>query len=98
MLEGNNIDNIARQLERCAMDSLRWADRNAVRFEISKTEAVLLSRMQALAAEGRKGETSPSTLPGTLPGVWLDSAPLSERTDAAALTEKGRQSVRLSTT
>ena len=35
------MDEVVEKLERCAEASLRWADSNAVRFEESKTEAIL---------------------------------------------------------
>ena len=42
--EGSSVEEVASTLEWCAEESLRWVERNAVRFEVSKTEAILLSR------------------------------------------------------
>ena len=41
---GTDMDDMTRKLERYAAASLRWADSNAVRFEASKTEAILFSK------------------------------------------------------
>ena len=58
-----------------------WAEGNTVRFEVSKTEAVLLSRkrglVQAAATEPVRvgGQLSPFASEATRwLGVWLDSA------------------------
>ena len=42
--EGYDLDDVMRKLERCAAVSLEWGERNAVRFETAKTEAILFSR------------------------------------------------------
>ena len=42
IVEGVDVDDVSR-MERCAQTSLEWADSNAVRFEESKTEAILFS-------------------------------------------------------
>ena len=47
-VEGSSIQEVREQLEWCAEESLRWAEDNAVQFEVSKTEAVLLSRKRGL--------------------------------------------------
>ena len=44
LAEGTNLNDVVDKLERCAEASLQWADHNAVRFETSKTEAVLFSK------------------------------------------------------
>ena len=44
IVEGTDVEDVAQRLERCAATSLRWADENTVRFEESKTEAILFSR------------------------------------------------------
>ena len=44
IVEGYDIDDVANKLEHCARASLSWAQSNAVRFETSKTEAILFSR------------------------------------------------------
>ena len=43
-VEGNSIEEVTKRLEKYAAEILGWAERNAVRFEKSKTEAILLSR------------------------------------------------------
>ena len=43
-MEGVDLDDVIRKLERCAEASLRWADSDAVRLETTKTEAILFSR------------------------------------------------------
>lgn len=50
-VEGDNIDDVARKLERCAEGSLCWAEENVVWLEASKTEAILFSRNGALEKE-----------------------------------------------
>ena len=44
VVEGVDLDDVAQKLEGCAAASLRWANDNAVCFETSKTEAILLSK------------------------------------------------------
>ena len=44
IVEGYDVEEVAGKLERCAATSLAWAENNAVRFETSKTEAILFSR------------------------------------------------------
>ena len=46
--EGEGLLDLKLKLEECAERSLRWADRNAVRFETSKTEAVLFAKDRKL--------------------------------------------------
>ena len=43
-VEGTSIEEVTVGLESCAAESLIWAEGNAVKFETSKTEAILLSR------------------------------------------------------
>jgi hypothetical protein len=43
VVEGVDADDVVSRLERCARASLDWANGNAVRFEESKTEAILFS-------------------------------------------------------
>ena len=43
VVEGTDVEDVVSKLERCAQASLEWADNNAVRFEESKTEAILFS-------------------------------------------------------
>ena len=44
VVEGENTDEAVQRLERCAAASLEWAGNNAVRFELSKAEAMPSSR------------------------------------------------------
>ena len=44
VVEGNDLDDVVRKLEQFAAASFQWADDNAVRFETSKTEAIIFSR------------------------------------------------------
>ena len=44
IVKGYDLDDVARKLERCAEASLEWGEHNAVRFETTKTEAILFSR------------------------------------------------------
>lgn len=46
IVEGTVLNDVVGKLERCAEACLRWADDNAVRFETSKTEAILFSRQR----------------------------------------------------
>ena len=80
-VEGSSIREVREQLEWCMEESLRWAESNAVRFEVSKKEAILLSRkrglVQDLVAEPvRVGDLFfPFASEATRwLGVWLDSA------------------------
>ena len=80
-VEGSSIAEIRERLEWCAEESLRWARDNAVQFEVSKTEAILLSRkrgaVQVAAAEPvRVGsqEVPFSSEATRWLGVWMDSA------------------------
>ena len=60
VVEGRDVDDVVSKLERCAQASLRWADNNAVRFEESKTEAILFSnrrRHRQCRREIRVGST-----------------------------------------
>ena len=46
VVEGTDVDDVVEKLERCAAASLEWAGDNAVRFEESKAEAILLKRQR----------------------------------------------------
>ena len=48
---GPNVATIRERLERCARESILWGERNAVRFEESKTEALLLSKKRGIRKE-----------------------------------------------
>ena len=76
--EGQNIDEVVRKLEQYAATSPRWADNNAVRFETSKTEAMLFSRRRkhwrAKAKKAiRVGDQTVhfSRAVTRWPGIWL---------------------------
>ena len=45
-VEGTGLDEVVDKLEKCVAASLHWAERNAVKFETSKTEAILFSCQQ----------------------------------------------------
>lgn len=44
IVKGYGLGGVARKLEQSAAASLEWADSNAVRYETTNTEAILLSR------------------------------------------------------
>ena len=44
VVEGTDVDDVIEKLERCTAASLGWAGDNTVRFEESKTEAILFSK------------------------------------------------------
>ena len=46
VVEGTDLKDVIAKLEGCARASLEWAEDNAVRFETSKTKAILFSRSQ----------------------------------------------------
>ena len=48
---GTNVNAIRERLEMCARESILWGERNAVRFEKSKTEALLLSKKRGIREE-----------------------------------------------
>ena len=80
-VEGTSVEEVARGLERCAEESLVWAQGNAVRFETAKTEAILLSRRRShgLAKRDRGVVVDGVTVPFATAAtrwlrVWLDSA------------------------
>ena len=79
IVEGYDISEVASKLEKCAAASLRWAEDNAVRFETSKTEAILFSRKRKhrQCQRGiRVGDQMVRFAPGATRwlGIWLDSA------------------------
>ena len=72
---------VVYRLERCAAESGRWAESNAVRFEISKTEDTLfLRRRKYWLAKAEKdigvGDQTVRFAKDTTRwlGIWLDSA------------------------
>ena len=48
LVEGTDLSDVVSKLERCAAARLQWVDSNAVRFEASKTEAILFFRKRML--------------------------------------------------
>ena len=63
IVEGTDINDVTSRLERCAAASLRLADDNAVRCEVSKTEAIPFSKRR----KHRRCERDPSrNAPGPL--------------------------------
>ena len=78
LVEDRDVGEVVQRLERYAAASLTWADGNAVRFEMSKTEAVLFSRRKAhqlCRAPIRVGDQTVRFTPEATHwlGVWLDS-------------------------
>ena len=73
---GPSVEVIRERLEACARESVRWGERNAVRFEESKTEALLLSKKRGIREERGvqvEGRVVPFTRKATRwLGVWLD--------------------------
>ena len=76
--EGRNAQEIRDKLEICAMRSIEWGQANAVRFEETKTEAVLLSKKRGIRREpGVRvgGNVAPFAGKATRwLGVWLDAS------------------------
>jgi hypothetical protein len=71
---------IRQKLEKCASLSQEWAQKNAVIFDINKTEAVLLSRKRKHKSAGNVGiQIAPGVFKSFNKqatrwlGVWLDS-------------------------
>ena len=62
-VEGTSVEEVASRLEWCAEESLRWAERNAVRFEISKTEAILQEKGTWQTEERQRGPGRGQILP-----------------------------------
>lgn len=78
LVEGRDVGEVVRKLERCVAASLEWAESNAVRPETSKTEAILFSRKRAhrkCQAPIRVGEQTVRFAPEATRwlGIWLNS-------------------------
>ena len=80
-MEGTSVEEVAQGLQWCTKESLRWAEGNAVRFEVTKAEAVLLSKRRSHGREKRERSVrvgdnfSPFAHAATRwLGMWLDSA------------------------
>jgi hypothetical protein len=44
VVEGDDVTQCAQRMQRCASRATRWAEENAVEFDIEKTEAILFSK------------------------------------------------------
>ena len=78
LVEGYDIQDVATKLERCAEAGLKWAGQNAVRFETTKTEAILSSRRRkhrGCQRSIRVGAQRVQFAPGATQwlGIWLHS-------------------------
>jgi ribonuclease HI len=79
IVEGTDIEDVSCKLEQCATASLEWAQSNAVRFEVSKTEAILFSRARK-HRKSQRGVRVGQQVVHFKPeatrwlGIWLDSA------------------------
>ena len=78
LVAGRDVGEVVQGLEGCAAAWLEWAEGNAVRFETSRTEAILFSRRQAyrrcqaLIRVGKQTVRFASEATRWL-GIWLDS-------------------------
>ena len=77
IVEGTDISDVASKLGRCA--AARWADENTVRFEASKTEAILSSKGQKHKRCRREIQVGPHRVrfnPGATRwlGIWSDAS------------------------
>ena len=85
------MDDVVEKLERCAAANLEWAGNNAVRFEESKTEAILFSkrrRHKRCRREIRGGASHRVRFNRESTrwlGIWLDAF--------LSLAENGRRSI-----
>ena len=74
------MDDVVGKLERCTAASLKWADSNAVRFEESKTEAILFSKRRKHKRCRREIRVGASHRVRFNPestrclGIWLDAS------------------------
>ena len=80
VVEGTDLDDVVGKLERCAAASLEWAGDNAVRFEESKTEAILFSKRRKHKRCRREIRVGASHRLRFNPestrwlGIWLDAS------------------------
>ena len=75
---GHDLSDVVDKLERCAAASLQWVDNNAVRFETSKTEAILFPKKRkhrrcdrTIRARGQSVKFASEATRWL--GIWLDS-------------------------
>ena len=81
LVVGENVAHAIQRLESCARRALGWAEKNAVEFEVAKTEAILFSKKKKHARERvrqrvRVGDRSFHFNKEATRwlGVWLDSS------------------------
>jgi hypothetical protein len=81
LIEAPSIPQLIRKMEKCARLCQEWVQRNAIRFEMSKMEAILLSRntkhyKDRDTVKIRVGEhyTKFNSRVTRWLGVWIDSA------------------------
>jgi len=79
VVEGEDVGECTQRLERCAAETTNWAKKNACRFDIEKTEAMLFTRPRKskepkMNARVRVGnpEVSYNKEATRWLGVWLD--------------------------
>jgi len=79
VVEGKDVGECTQRLERCAAETTVWAKKNACRFDIEKTEAMLFTRRRKnkepkMNAQVRVGDHEvPYNKEATRwLGVWLD--------------------------
>jgi len=80
VVEGEDVGECTQRLERCAAETTIWAKKNACRFDIEKTEAMLFTRrrknkepkMKARVKVGNH-EVPSNTEATRWLGVWLDN-------------------------
>jgi hypothetical protein len=81
IVDANDIPTLVKKLERCTRISQRWAERNTVHFETSKTEAILLFRntkhykdRDTTAIQVGQHQIKFNNQAMRWLGVWIDSA------------------------
>ena len=80
VVEGTDVDDAIGKLERCAQASLDWADNKAVRFEETKTGAILFSnrrKHRQCRREIRVGSTHRVRFANEATrwlGIWLNAS------------------------
>ena len=77
VVEGADVGEAVRRLEQCTAATLEWASCNAVRFEETKTEAILFSKKKShhrCNAPIRVGDQTVRFAPEATRwlGIWLD--------------------------
>jgi len=79
VVEGGDVGECTKRLEKCAAETRIWAKKNACQFDIKRTEAMLFTQRRQykepkMNARIRVGdhEVPYNTEPTTWLGVWLD--------------------------